>query len=580
MMRNLRIHRLVARGALAVAVLVTLAGCTNWAPVAAPVPGAGTSSSPAPDLPTPARVALPADEVTVVDSADPITASLAVSATLFSSAPVAFVVPAGDDQAAELAAVGAVALGVPVLVGPAPPAATAGANSSASPEPTQQPTMTPSPAPSPPAESSAHADSTEAEFTALRAELDRLQVEQVATVGTNDPADDRAHPWAADWTKQLTGQAREVHQLDTIPQAVNGFVEDWPGQRGAGVTGLTAVSDDSPALIAAQATARAAGGQAHVSTADDPLLTATVMTAVRKDRATHLLAIGDVFAADAAGGMALPWKFEVASSGRQLPGGGGQWFPGHTLVGLYGTPVTSALGVLGEQDLAASLKRAETMAAPYRALTDTTVVPAFEIIATVAAAQAGGDGNYSNELDVDTIFHWAQAADDAGFAVVVDLQPGRSDFLSQAKQYQKVLMLPNVGLALDPEWRLKPKEVPLKQIGQVSAAEVDQVSEWLADLTRDNQLPQKLFVLHQFSLKMLQDRSTIDMSRPELATVIHADGQGSQPAKQETWRALHVDAPPGAFWGWKNFIDEDHPMLTPEETMSGVRPTPNLITYQ
>jgi hypothetical protein len=33
-------------------------------------------------------------------------------------------------------------------------------------------------------------------------------------------------------------------------------------------------------------------------------------------------------------------------------------------------------------------------------------------------------------------------------------------------------------------------------------------------------------------------------------------------------------------WGWKNFVDEDVPMLTPEQTIEQVQPTPQLITYQ
>ena len=55
---------------------------------------------------------------------------------------------------------------------------------------------------------------------------------------------------------------------------------------------------------------------------------------------------------------------------------------------------------------------------------------------------------------------WAvEAAAEHGVYVVLDLQPGRQDFLSQAQQYQELLELPNVGLALDPEWRLGPDQV-------------------------------------------------------------------------------------------------------------------------
>jgi hypothetical protein len=33
-------------------------------------------------------------------------------------------------------------------------------------------------------------------------------------------------------------------------------------------------------------------------------------------------------------------------------------------------------------------------------------------------------------------------------------------------------------------------------------------------------------------------------------------------------------------WGWKNFYDEDQPMLTPEQTVTQVEPVPDLVSYQ
>ena len=76
-----------------------------------------------------------------------------------------------------------------------------------------------------------------------------------------------------------------------------------------------------------------------------------------------------------------------------------------------------------------------------------------------------------------------EAAGAAGMAVVLDLQPGRTDFLTQAQQYADLLALPYVGLALDPEWRLAPDQVHLRQIGSVGIDEVNGVSAWLADFT-------------------------------------------------------------------------------------------------
>ncbi|WP_104133850.1 hypothetical protein [Cryobacterium sp. Y62] len=57
--------------------------------------------------------------------------------------------------------------------------------------------------------------------------------------------------------------------------------------------------------------------------------------------------------------------------------------------------------------------------------------------------------------------------------VLLDLQPGRSDFLSQVVLTQSPLDLSYVGLVLDPEWRLYPNQRHLVQIGFVDVAEIN-----------------------------------------------------------------------------------------------------------
>lgn len=254
-------------------------------------------------------------------------------------------------------------------------------------------------------------------------------------------------------------------------------------------------------------------------------------------------------------------------------------FPGRRLVALYGHPQTSALGVLGEQGPAESVTRARELAATYEPYSDEPVVPAFEVIATVASSGAGPDGDYSNETPIEVIRPYVDAAADAGVYVVIDLQPGRSDFLTQAQQYRELLLEPHVGLALDPEWRLEPDQVHLRQVGSVDAAEIETVADWLAALVRENALPQKLLVLHQFQQRMIRDRPALDAQRDELAMLVQMDGNGAPGDKLATWDALKQDAPDGLRFGWKNFYDEDTPTMSPESTMSNT-PTPWWVSYQ
>ena len=277
------------------------------------------------------------------------------------------------------------------------------------------------------------------------------------------------------------------------------------------------------------------------------------------------------------------WQLDVVRRGAELPGGGLVMFdsaaePGRRLVAAYGHPSTSALGVLGEQGPHDGLERLRSIAEGYGA-DGSTVVPAFEVIATVASASAGKDGDYSGVTARDVIRPWIEAAAAGGAYVVLDLQPGRSDFLSQAKIYEEFLRQPHVGLALDPEWRLKPDQVHLAQVGTVDAAEINRVVEWLAGIVRAEALPQKLLVLHQFRFSMITNRAQI-RTPPELAVVIHMDGQGRPAVKHDTWNALTARRDAGRFfWGWKNFYDEDSPMATADQVLA-LSPVPVFVSFQ
>ncbi len=388
----------------------------------------------------------------------------------------------------------------------------------------------------------------------LADELDRLGTESAVVLGEPAPGlgvDVVTAATADDVDRQLT---------DLLPTADPAA----PGE------GLVILTRDAGADVLALATA----GQAEVVAvpSGDPRTDPAVVERLRS--------LGDRPAVVLGPGWPDPaYTVQVARTGEELPGGGHTIFPGRHVVALYGSPDTPALGVLGEQDPAAAVVRTQQTVDQYAPLSDRPVVGAFEIIVTIADADAGPDGDYSRELPVETIRPWVDAAGEAGMYVILDLQPGRTDFLTQAKRYTDLLLEPHVGLALDPEWRLGPDQVHLRQFGSVTGAEADAVAAWLAELTRENALPQKMFVLHQFAASMITNREVIRTDRPELQVVVHVDGQGTPGGKVGTWNLLRQGADPALAWGWKNFFDEDRPMLTPEQTWA-VQPRPDLVTYQ
>lgn len=398
-----------------------------------------------------------------------------------------------------------------------------------------------------------------ADHDRLVQELDRLGTETVVTlgdVGQTAGVDQVVLPVAG-------GVPGEVQQV--VAQAL-------PQSPDADVTVLVGSSWGYEVLLA---TARAVGATVVSGVvAGDPRVQDSVIEALRDSPGDVVVALGAEFG-DAG---VLASRVVTAQGAAVLPGGGQVLFPYRQMVALYGSPGTPSLGLLGEQDVDGAVVRAKEYAQQYQDLNDKPVVPAFEIITTVASAGAGPNGDYSEPVASEVIRPWIERAQAEGIYVLLDLQPGHTDFLTQAKMYEDLLVYPNVGLALDPEWRLKPGQRHLRQIGSVGIDEVNSVHQWLTDLVAKEGLPQKLLVLHQFKLSMLEGRERVALSNDQVSVLIHVDGNGPPGAKEATWKRMREGAPE-VFWGWKNFIDEDAPMMTPAQTMQ-VEPVPDLVTYQ
>jgi hypothetical protein len=396
----------------------------------------------------------------------------------------------------------------------------------------------------------------------LRAELARLNPGSLVTVG----------PEAARWaqaTPSATAVPPSVFEGAEQPAALRDIKPEPP------LGSLLVLAVDEPASQVGLATARATGARILTMAQPDPRAQAAAIKALSGQPVDRVLALGSAFGPP----ERLRQRVDTAAAAKLLPGGGQVLFPGRRMVALYGHPGDTKLGSLGEQGVQDAVARAKQVAGSYTKLGKEPVVPAFEIIATVASGGAGPDGDYSSESSLDHLRPWVDAAGAAGMYVVLDLQPGLTDFLTQAKRYTDLLALPHVGLALDPEWRLKPGQRHMEQIGSVTAAEVNATAAWLAQLTAERRLPQKLLMLHQFRLDMISNRSALDTSHDELQVVIHADGFGTRGQKLDTWRFLRASPPPNVRWGWKNFYDEDLPTFTPAQTAE-LNPSPVFISYQ
>ncbi len=543
-------RRLTAVAAAGVLLAGGLTACTDEPPSPKALPRTPPTKTPTTTEPT----TPPPEHFVTTDGDDPLqmlaadtaeAAALSTSQALFTEAPAVVVATPTDAAAVASATKTAAELGLPVL-----------------------------------ASTTALSD--------LEDELERLETTTVLTV---DPA---AASFVADalslpaaGTETGTGSPTETEtptesQTKPNPDPTDGRVTtvddpvDLPALiRAEPRPGTAVLTTGATTDALALATAAAAGATVVMVPTGDPRASADAVTALGAAKPSRTLALGETFGAE----EGLARRLASAATGVQLPGGGQLVLADRRYVAMYGHPGTPSLGILGEQPLTESIARAHKLRRTYDAVSDLPIVPTFEIITTVASGGAGKDDNYSNEIDPAVLLPWVRAAREQGVYVLLDLQPGTTDFLTQAKRYESLLAYPNVGLALDPEWRLAAGQKHMAQIGSVTAAEVNATSAWLAEFTRSKALPQKMLVLHQFSTKMITERETLNTSYDELAVVIHADGHGTPGAKSATWNRIRQNAPAGVFFAWKNFVDEDRPTFTPAQTMA-IRPVPVLVSYQ
>jgi hypothetical protein len=259
----------------------------------------------------------------------------------------------------------------------------------------------------------------------------------------------------------------------------------------------------------------------------------------------------------------------------ELPRGGRSIFPRHRVVAYYGAPQSEELGALGIGTPASAARRLERQARPY-VRPDRPVLPALELIAVIANADAGEDGMYRSRQPGAVIRRYLRAARRAKALLLLDIQPGASDFFTEATRLERWLREPDVGLALDPEWRVVPGQVPGQVIGRVDSREVNAVTAWLAQLTEEHELPEKLVIVHQFTDDMVDDTTLIP--HDGLQIVLNADGFGTKPVKKSKYHAFTRRAP-GFEPGLKLFYEEDVGLMTPRQVLR-LRPAPEFVVYE
>lgn len=298
---------------------------------------------------------------------------------------------------------------------------------------------------------------------------------------------------------------------------------------------------------------------AHVSTTTETISTASTSVSVISTTTPSLWPVSTVYPnADAI----LPFK---------------------RIVAYYGNFYSKGMGVLGEYPTGQLLAMLASTTAMWAAADPTTpVVPAIQYIAVVAQAGAGKEGKYILRMPDDQIEHSLDLANQVHGIVILDVQVAQSTLQYELPMLEKYLKMPQVHLAIDPEFSMKHNERPGTVIGTFDAIDINYAVQYLAGIVQANHLPPKVLIVHRFTQNMVTNYKKIT-PLPEVQIVMDMDGFGSKEKKRNTYSRVIVPEPV-QFTGIKLFYKNDikppaNGLLSPDEVLK-LTPAPIYIQYQ
>ena len=325
-------------------------------------------------------------------------------------------------------------------------------------------------------------------------------------------------------------------------------------------------TDSSTGAVTSNATAAAtkAGGEPAPFSSMTPVDTAAY------DRISRELANGDTTGK-------WPVKAPYPTPGAILPF--------HRILAFYGNLYSKKMGVLGEYPKAEMIAKLKGEVKSWQA-TDTSlpIIPALHYVAVTAQGAPGKDGKFRARMpfhQIDTIINWANEIKGLAF---VDVQVGLSTLQAEIPQLEKYLIMPNVHLAIDPEFAMLGKggKRPGSVIGTYNADDINYVVDYLASLVKKNNIPPKILIVHRFTNPMVREYQRIKRV-PQVQIVMDMDGWGDKILKKSSYM-LYEKRDPVQFTGFKLFYKNDirsgaDQLYTPKEVLS-FQPKPIYIQYQ
>lgn len=262
-----------------------------------------------------------------------------------------------------------------------------------------------------------------------------------------------------------------------------------------------------------------------------------------------------------------------------------------TWLTYYGRPAVPVMGILGEYELDELTTRFNQELQAYDQANgdELGVMGAFHLVYGMATKAPGEDGSHLAFLTDEIVRAYITHAQQAGFAVILDIQIGAlspADALAVGFPW---LAYPNVHLALDPEFAMahRGQSWPGDPIGFVTAQQINAAQGAMQQYMRTHGIfGPRILLLHQFLDTMIVEKAQLGWDYPGIVLTISADGWGGPWGKIAKYNAF-IDAAT-RFSAFKLFYRWDEPLLTPREALGidgygeggYIEVTPNLIIYQ
>ena len=264
----------------------------------------------------------------------------------------------------------------------------------------------------------------------------------------------------------------------------------------------------------------------------------------------------------------------------------GALLPFNRIVAYYGNLYSTQMGVLGEYPAPQMLAMLASTTAMWAAADPSTpVIPALDYIAVTAQGSPGADGKYRDRMPDSQMDEILQMASTINGIMILDVQVGDSNVETEVPLLQKYLAMPNVELALDPEFDMHNGARPGTVIGSMDASDINFAAQFLAKLVDQNNLPPKILIIHRFTQDMVTNYKEIT-PLPEVEIVMDMDGFGAPAKKINTYQDF-IAGEPVQFTGFKLFYKNDaipsiagsDHLMTPAEVLKLI-PQPSFIQYQ